>query len=52
VDGLFPVDVASIATPNASTVVINLTRSYNPQFYEDNVLATITLMPQHAWDKT
>jgi peptide/nickel transport system substrate-binding protein len=52
VDGLFPVDVASVATPNASTVVINLTRSYNPQFYEDNVLATIPLMPQHAWDKT
>jgi peptide/nickel transport system substrate-binding protein len=52
VDGLFPVDVASVATPNSSTVVINLTRSYNPQFYEDNVLATIPLMPQHAWDKT
>jgi peptide/nickel transport system substrate-binding protein len=52
VDGLFPVDVASVATPNTSTVVINLTRSYNPQFYEDNVLATIPLMPQHAWDKT
>ena len=52
VDGLFPVDVASVATPNASTVVINLTRSYNPQFYEDNVLATIPLLPQHAWDKS
>jgi len=52
VDGLFPVDVASVATPNASTVVINLTRSYNPQFYVDNVLATIPLLPQQAWDKT
>jgi peptide/nickel transport system substrate-binding protein len=51
VDGLFPVDVASVATPNSSTVVINLTRSYNPQFYEDNVLATIPLLPQQAWDK-
>ncbi len=52
VQGLFPVDVASVATPNSSTVVINLTRSYNPQFYVDNVLATIPLLPQHAWDKT
>jgi peptide/nickel transport system substrate-binding protein len=52
VQGLFPVDVAKVATPNAHTVVINLTRSYNPQFYTDNVLATIPLMPQHAWDKT
>ena len=33
-------------------MVIDLTRSYNPQFYADNVLATIPLLPQHAWDKT
>src|SRR3984957_18336130 len=52
VQGLFPVDVAKVATPNAHTVVINLTRSYNPEFYTDNVLATIPLMPQNAWDKT
>jgi peptide/nickel transport system substrate-binding protein len=52
VQGLFPVDVSKVATPNEHTVVIDLTRSYNPQFYTDNVLATLPLLPQHAWDKT
>ena len=52
VQGLFPVDVAKVLTPNAHTVVLDLTKSYNPTFYTDNVLATIPLLPQHAWDKT
>jgi peptide/nickel transport system substrate-binding protein len=52
VQGLFPVDVAKVSTPNAHTVVLDLTRSYNPTYYTDNVLATIPLLPQHAWDKT
>jgi peptide/nickel transport system substrate-binding protein len=49
--GLFPVDVASVSTPTAHTVIINLTRAYNPTFYTDDVLTTIPLLPQHAWDK-
>lgn len=49
--GLFPDDVKSVATPNASTVVLTLTRSYNPDFYTDDVLSEIPLLPQHAWDK-
>jgi peptide/nickel transport system substrate-binding protein len=52
VAGLFPVDVAKVKTPNSHTVVLDLTRSYNPTFYTDNVLADIPLLPQHAWDKT
>ena len=52
VAGLFPVDVAKVSTPNSSTIVLDLSRSYNPTFYTDNVLATIPLLPQHAWDKT
>ncbi len=50
--GLFPVDVKKVLTPNAHTVVLDLTRSYNPTFYTDDVLSLIALMPQHAWDKT
>ena len=50
--GLFPVDVRKVLTPNAHTVVIDLTRSYNPTFYTDDVLSFIALIPQHAWDKT
>jgi len=49
--GLFPGDVKSVQAPSASTIVINLTRSYNPVFYTDNVLSAIPLLPQHAWDK-
>jgi peptide/nickel transport system substrate-binding protein len=52
VQGLFPDNVASVTTPNASTAVINLDRSYNPAFYSDDVLSLIPLLPQHAWDKT
>jgi peptide/nickel transport system substrate-binding protein len=49
--GLFPVDVKSVTTPSTSTFVINLTQSYNPAFYTENVLSEIPLLPQHAWDK-
>jgi peptide/nickel transport system substrate-binding protein len=49
--GLFPDDVKSVQTPNASTIVLNLTRSYNPNFYTEDVLSEIPLLPQHAWDK-
>jgi peptide/nickel transport system substrate-binding protein len=50
--GLFPADVTKVATPNVHTVVIHLTRSYNPSFYTDDVLSEVPLLPQHAWDKT
>ena len=50
--GLFPTDVTKVATPNAKTIVIDLSRSYNPAFYTDDVLAEVPLLPQHAWDKT
>jgi peptide/nickel transport system substrate-binding protein len=50
--GLFPDDVKSVRTPNASTIVLNLTRSYNPDFYTEDVLGNIPLLPQQAWDKT
>jgi peptide/nickel transport system substrate-binding protein len=49
--GLFPTDVASVQTPDSSTIVLHLTRSYNPDFFTDDVLSEIPLLPQHAWDK-
>ena len=52
VQGLFPTDVTSVQTPNEHTIVLNLSRSYNPTFYTDTELAVIPLLPQHAWDKT
>jgi peptide/nickel transport system substrate-binding protein len=41
-----------VATPNAHTAVLNLTHSYNPAFYTDDVLDNVQILPQHAWDKT
>jgi peptide/nickel transport system substrate-binding protein len=52
VPGLFPTDVKQVLTPNSHTVVLDLTRSYNPTFYTDDVLSTIMLLPQHVWDRT
>lgn len=49
--GLFPDNVGSIATPNASTFVINFTKAYNPNF---TFLAQINILqplPAHAWSK-
>jgi len=50
--GQFPADVTSVSAPNSRTVVINLDRSYNPDFYAEDVLGYVPLLPQHAWDKT
>ncbi len=52
VQGEFPDNIASVQTPNASTIVLNLTRSYNPEFFTDNQLSDVQLLPQQAWDKT
>jgi peptide/nickel transport system substrate-binding protein len=50
--GQFPDDIASVATPNAHTVVLHLNHSYNPQWIAGNDLFLIQPMPQHVWDKT
>ena len=52
VQGLFPDNVKSVSTPDAHTIVLHLTRSFNPAFFTDDVLSTIPLLPQHAWDRT
>jgi peptide/nickel transport system substrate-binding protein len=41
-----------VQTPDEHTIVLHLSRSYNPSFYTDEELAVIPLLPQHAWDKT
>ena len=51
VQGLFPVDVAKVRrrTPHRGHRPHPVVQ---PAVLHDNVLATIPLMPQHAWDKT
>jgi len=51
VPGTIPDDVASITTPNASTVVFNLTGSVNQYWWVYNELSQITPLPM-AWDVT
>lgn len=52
VPGTFPDDLKSADYPNADTVVLHLTSSFNPQWFTYTALSEITPIPQHAWDKT
>jgi peptide/nickel transport system substrate-binding protein len=51
VPGRFPDNVTSMSTPNASTIVFHLNRSYNPEWFLYNELSQITPLPL-AWDRT
>jgi len=51
VPGYFPDNLKSMSTPNASTVVLNLNRSYNPTWFLYNELSQIYPVPL-AWDRT
>ncbi len=48
----FPYNVSSVQTPNSSTIVLHLTRPYNPYFFTEQELTDVQLLPQQAWDKT
>jgi peptide/nickel transport system substrate-binding protein len=48
----FPnLQVTSMTTPSANTLVLNLNKAYNQQWFLYNELAQVTPMPE-AWDKT
>ena len=51
VPGAFPDNVVSYSAPNASTVVFNLDKSYNPTWFTYNELSQIVPLPM-AWDVT
>ena len=44
-----PDQVASIAAPNSTTVVMNLKAAVNPGWFLDNQLSALNVMPSHAW---
>jgi peptide/nickel transport system substrate-binding protein len=50
--GEFPQDVVSVETPNPTTAVITLSKSFNPTFQFLNQLVGITPLPAHVWAKT
>jgi peptide/nickel transport system substrate-binding protein len=49
--GYFPDTLASMSTPNASTIVINLTKPVNPTWMEYDILGSVPIMPSFAWAK-
>jgi peptide/nickel transport system substrate-binding protein len=46
-----PDELASATTPNASTIVINLKKAYNPSWFIQDQFGSIQPMPAHAWSK-
>jgi peptide/nickel transport system substrate-binding protein len=50
--GLFPDDLVSMTTPNASTIVLNFSKSYNPNFLFLYQLSGLYALPAQAWSKT
>jgi peptide/nickel transport system substrate-binding protein len=49
--GQFPADVSKVLTPNSHTVVMDLNHSENPDFYTDDILCYLPLLPQHVMDR-
>jgi peptide/nickel transport system substrate-binding protein len=54
VPGHFPDDLAGVTSPNASTLVMNLTAAVNPTWFTDNYLGQgpIIPLPSTVWAKT
>jgi peptide/nickel transport system substrate-binding protein len=49
--GYFPDIITSMSTPNASTIVVNLSKAVNPTWMEENMLGSIPIMPSAEWSK-
>lgn len=52
VPGTFPDGVTSVKATDTHTVQVNLSQATNPDYFVDNVMSQLQLIPQHAWDKT
>jgi len=53
VPGQFPVSVVSDSAPNATTIVLNLNRAYNPGYFLNNQVqdtTTVFPFPSQVWD--
>lgn len=48
----FPNDIVSYTIKNASTIELHLNRNYNQQWFTWNELSSLSVIPQHSWDKT
>ena len=51
VPGYFPDIVSSMSTPNATTLVVNLSKAVNPTWMEYDILGSVPIMPSAVWSK-
>jgi peptide/nickel transport system substrate-binding protein len=51
VPGYFPDTITSMSTPNASTIVVNMSKAVNPTWMEEDILGDVPLMPSGVWAK-
>jgi peptide/nickel transport system substrate-binding protein len=51
VPGYFPDIVTSMSTPNASTIVVNMSKAVNPTWMEEDILGGVPIMPSAEWSK-
>jgi peptide/nickel transport system substrate-binding protein len=51
VPGFFPDTIVSMSTPNASTIVVNLSKPVNPTWMEEDILGSVPILPSSAWAK-
>jgi peptide/nickel transport system substrate-binding protein len=49
--GYFPATISSMSTPNAATIVINLTRAVNPTWMQEDILGSVSVLPSAVWSK-
>jgi peptide/nickel transport system substrate-binding protein len=52
VPGYFPDIITSMSTPNATTLVVNMSKTVNPTWLEEDILGSVPLMPSAQWSKT
>ncbi len=51
VPGYFPDIISSMSTPNASTIVVNMSKAVNPTWLEYDILGSVPIMPSAVWSK-
>jgi peptide/nickel transport system substrate-binding protein len=51
VPGFFPSTITSMSAPNASTLVVNMSKPVNPTWMEEDILGSVPIMPAAEWAK-
>ena len=51
VPGFFPSTITSMSAPNATTVVVNMSKPVNPTWMEEDILSAVPVMPAAEWAK-